>query len=312
VLRRLDDIFDHRHPDQEGPRLNDTQFGLLVGTPILTGSLIRLLLGVWTDQHGGRVVYVIVMLAAAIATWLLTFATDYPSFLLAALGVGIAGGSFAVGIAYVSRWYDTERQGTALGVFGAGNVGASVTSSSRPSSWSPTAGRTVADVWAIALVITAIVFWFTTRDDPELAERRKSGARPEPMSAMLAPLKNLQVWRFALYYFFVFGGYVALSLWLPRYLIGVYGLSITTAGMLAAAYSVPASLFRIYGGVLSDKHGARRVMYWTFGVSVAGLLPAVLSADALHREGHHRADRTSRSRWAWCRSSPSSSCWASS
>jgi NNP family nitrate/nitrite transporter-like MFS transporter len=88
------------------------------------------------------------------------------------------------------------------------------------------------------------------------------------MSAMLAPLKNLQVWRFALYYFFVFGGYVALSLWLPRYLIGVYGLSITSAGMLAAAYSIPASLFRIYGGVLSDKHGARRVMYWTFGVSV--------------------------------------------
>src|SRR6188474_1881626 len=107
--------------------LNDTQFGLLVGTPILTGSLIRLLLGVWTDQHGGRIVYVIVMLAAAIATWLLTFATDYPTFLLAALGVGIAGGSFAVGIAYVSRWYPKGKQGTALGIFGVGNVGAAVT-----------------------------------------------------------------------------------------------------------------------------------------------------------------------------------------
>ena len=87
---------------------------------------------------------------------------------------------------------------------------------------------------------------------------------------MLEPLKNIQVWRFSLYYFFVFGGFVALALWLPRYLIGVYGLDITTAGMIGAAYSVPASLFRVYGGVLSDKYGARRMMYWTFGVSVVG------------------------------------------
>jgi NNP family nitrate/nitrite transporter-like MFS transporter len=248
--------------------LTDTQFGLLIGTPILTGSLIRLLLGVWADQYGGRVVYVVVMLAAAIATWLLTYATDYPTFLLAALGVGIAGGSFAVGIAYVSRWYDQGHQGTALGIFGAGNVGASVTKFVAPFVMVAYGWKTVAEVWAIVLAITAIVFWFTTRNDPAHAARRKSGARPDSMATMLEPLKNVQVWRFALYYFFVFGGYVALSLWLPRYLIGVYGLSITSAGMLAVAYSVPASLFRIYGGVLSDRHGARRVMYWTFSVSV--------------------------------------------
>ena len=87
----------------------------------------------------------------------------------------------------------------------------------------------------------------------------------------LEPLRNLQVWRFALYYFFVFGGFVALALWLPRYLIGVYDLDIETAGMLAAAYSVPASLFRAYGGHLSDRYGARTVMYWTFGVSLVCL-----------------------------------------
>src|SRR6188472_2601706 len=103
--------------------LNDTQFGLLVGTPILTGSLIRLILGIWADQYGGRIVYVGVMIAAAVATRLLTYAYDYPTFLLAALGVGIAGGSFSVGIAYVSRWYEADKQGTALGIFGAGNVG---------------------------------------------------------------------------------------------------------------------------------------------------------------------------------------------
>jgi NNP family nitrate/nitrite transporter-like MFS transporter len=249
--------------------LSDTQFGLLVGTPILTGSLIRLILGVWADQYSGRVVYVGVMVAAAAATRLLTYADDYPGFLLAALGVGIAGGSFSVGIAYVSRWYDTAKQGTALGVFGAGNVGAAVTKFVAPFVMVAWGWKSVAEIWAGALLVMAVLFWFTTKDDPELAARRKAGHKPEPIAVMLAPLRNIQVWRFSLYYFFVFGGFVALSLWLPRFLMGVYGLDITTAGMIAAAYSVPASLFRIYGGVLSDKHGARRVMYWTFGVSVA-------------------------------------------
>src|SRR5262249_7043357 len=105
---------------------NETEFGLLVGTPILTGWLIRFALGIWTDQYGGRLVYTLTMLAAAAATFALSYAHTYPQMLLAALGVGIAGGSFAVGVAYVSRWYPTEKQGTALGIFGAGNVGAAV------------------------------------------------------------------------------------------------------------------------------------------------------------------------------------------
>ena len=248
--------------------LNDTQFGLLVGTPILTGSLIRLALGIWTDQYGGRVVYAGVMIAAAIATWMLSWAYSYETFLLAALGVGIAGGSFAVGIAYVSKWYPTERQGTALGIFGVGNVGAAVTKFIAPFVMVAFGWKMVAQVWAIGLVVMAVVFWLTTKDDPALAERRRNHVKPEPFLAQLAPLKNLQVWRFSLYYFFVFGAFVALSLWLPRYLIGVYGLDIKAAGMLAAAYSIPASLFRAYGGRLSDQYGARRVMYWTFIVSV--------------------------------------------
>jgi MFS transporter, NNP family, nitrate/nitrite transporter len=248
--------------------LSDTQFGLLVGTPILTGSLIRLVLGIWTDQYGGRLVYVAVMTAAAVATWLLTYAYDYPTFLLAALGVGIAGGSFAVGIAYVSRWYPKERQGTALGIFGMGNVGSAVTKFLAPFVMVAYGWQTVAQVWAAALVVMAIVFWLTTEDDPALAERRRTGAKPEPMRAQLAPLRNLQVWRFSLYYFFVFGAFVALALWLPRYYVGVYGLDIVTAGMLGAAYSIPGSVFRAFGGVLSDKYGARRVMYWTFIASV--------------------------------------------
>jgi NNP family nitrate/nitrite transporter-like MFS transporter len=248
--------------------LNETEFGLLIGTPILTGSLIRLMLGIWTDQYGGRIVYTAVMVSAAIATYLLTFAYDYTTFLIAALGVGIAGGSFAVGIAYVSRWFPKGKQGTALGIFGAGNVGAAVTKFIAPFIMVAYGWQTVAQIWAGAILVMGILFWFLTKDDPQVAERRRLKQKPEPLIKMLEPLRKQQVWRFSLYYFFTFGAFVALALWMPRYYIGVYKLDITTAGLLAAAYSVPGSVFRVFGGVLSDKFGARRVMYWTFIASV--------------------------------------------
>jgi len=181
--------------------LNETEFGLLVGTPILTGSLIRLALGIWTDQYGGRVVYTVTMLAAAVATFLLTYAHTYPQVLVAALGVGIAGGSFAVGIAYVSRWYPTEKQGTALGIFGAGNVGAAVTKFCAPFVLVAYGWQVTAQVWAVGIAIMAVVFWFTTDDDPVLRARRARGEKPTSAWLELAPLRNIQVWRFALYYF---------------------------------------------------------------------------------------------------------------
>lgn len=260
--------------------LSDAQFGLLVGTPILTGSLIRLVLGIWADQHGGRPVFAGVMLAAAVATLLLSYANDYPTLLLAALGVGIAGGSFSVGVAYVSKWYPKEKQGLALGIFGAGNVGAAVTKFLAPMVMVALGWQAVAQIWAAGLAVTAILFYIFTRDDPDTAARRGRGAPAESFAAMMAPLANLQVWRFALYYFFVFGGFVALALWLPRYYVGAYGLDIVTAGMLGAAYSIPGSLFRILGGQLSDRYGARRVMYWTFIGSV--VCTFLLSYPATH------------------------------
>ena len=247
--------------------LNDTQFGLLIATPILTGSLIRLFLGIWADQYGGRMVLTLVMLCAAASTWMLTYAHTYPQFLFAALFVGIAGGSFAVGVSYVSKWFPADRQGTALGVFGAGNVGSAVTKLLAPMVMVAYGWITVAQIWAIGLAMAAVIYYLCTKDDPSLAERRKSGIKPMPFREQMAPLKNIQVWRFSLYYFFVFGAFVALALWLPRYLIGAYGLDVATAGLIAACYSIPASLFRIVGGWLSDKVGARTVMYWTFGVS---------------------------------------------
>ncbi len=248
--------------------LNDTEFGLLIATPVLSGSLLRIFLGVWADQFGGRKVLTGVMLAGAISTWLLTHAQTYPQFLLAALGVGIAGSSFSVGVAYVSKWFPAEKQGTALGIFGAGNIGAAVTKLLAPMVMVAAGWMMVAKVWAVGLAVVAILYFLFSQEDPSLEQRRKSGVKPMPFHEQMAPLKNLQVWRFALYYFFVFGGFVALALWLPRYLIGAYGMDVKTAGVLAACYSIPASLFRVVGGWMSDRMGARKVMYWTFGVSV--------------------------------------------
>ncbi len=245
--------------------LTDTQFGILIATPILTGALSRLFLGIWTDQYGGRIVLPIVMLISAAATYLLPHATTYNMLLVTALGIGFAGGAFAVGIAYVSKWFSKQRQGTALGIFGCGNVGSAITASLVPLLLVPYGWKTVAEVYAFCMVLAALFFYIFSDDDPDLVRRRQAKIKPVGIIDQLQPLKNLQVWRFSLYYFFTFGAFVALVLWLPRYCMGVYGVSVATAGMIAAmAYNTPGSLFRILGGWASDKYGARKVMYITF------------------------------------------------
>jgi NNP family nitrate/nitrite transporter-like MFS transporter len=251
--------------------LNDTQFGLLVGTPILTGSLVRLMLGIWTDQFGGRIVFPLTMLGSAAATFLLSYSDNYYVMLLAALGLGLAGGGFAVGVAYVSKFYPIERQGAALGFFGMGNVGAAVTKFLAPWVMVAVGWQGVAQIWAGTLAVVAVLFYLIARDDPDYAARKAAGIGARSLKDQLAPLRNEQVWRFSLYYFFVFGAFVALALWLPQYMVGLYGVDVKVAGMLAATFSLSASLFRAYGGMLSDKYGARRIMYATFGVSLVCL-----------------------------------------
>ncbi|MFA5538224.1 MAG: MFS transporter [Gemmobacter sp.] len=248
--------------------LTEFQYGLLIATPILTGSVIRLILGVWTERYGGRLVFSIQMILTGAATWGLTWAESYTGYLIAALGVGLAGGSFIIGVAYVSKWYPQQKQGTALGIFGMGNVGAAVTKFLAPFVMVAWGWEGVAHVWAVGIALMGVAFWFLAKDDPDFTARRARGVKAESLAEQFAPLRQLQVWRFSLYYFFVFGAFVALALWMPYYLTEVYGVDIMVAGMAAAAFSLSASIFRAYGGVLSDRFGARTVMYWTFGFSM--------------------------------------------
>ena len=248
-----------------------SQMGWLIGIPVLSGSLTRLPLGMLTDRYGGRPIYTLLMLASAVPMFLLGRADSYTEFLLLSLGFGLTGGSFAIGIAFTSVWYSKEHQGTALGVFGAGNAGAALTTLEAPSILQAfTDGGTNLDGWRMlpaaysgALVVMAILFYLGTQN------KKAVGAGQKTMRVLLSPLKNLRVWRFGLYYFLVFGGFVALAQWLVPYYVNVYAMSIVTAGLMTSMFSLPSGLIRALGGWFSDLVGPRRVFYWVLATTGA-------------------------------------------
>ena len=250
--------------------LNETEFGLLIATPILTGSLVRLPLGVLTDRYGGRGVYLVQMILVAIATYGLAFANQYWQYLAVGLCVGLAGGSFAIGIAYTSAWFPKEKQGTAMGIFGAGNAGAAVTNMVAPLIVVGLGWRAVPQIYSVVMLVMAVVFWFFTYPDPQLQRRKREGKLPT-LAGQMSPLQEMRVWRYGLAYYFVFGGFVALALWLPRYYMAEYGLELTTAALIALFFTLPSGVIRALGGWFSDKWGGHAVTWWVFWVSISCL-----------------------------------------
>lgn len=262
------------------------QIGWLIGVPVLTGSLVRLPLGVLTDKYGGRVVFAVLMLLSAVPMYLMSRANSYSDFLWGSLGFGLAGGSFSVGIAYTSVWFPKEKQGTALGIFGMGNAGSAITSLLAPTvlkrlthggadieNW-----RSLPKLYAAALVVMTIIFLLFTHS-------RKTSAAAKTIGQQLAPLKSIRVWRFGLYYFLVFGGFVALAQWLIPYYVNVYSMSIAMAGLMASIFSLPSGVIRAFGGWLSDSFGARRVMYWVLGSCLASSLLLIVPRMDVYSPG---------------------------
>ena len=252
--------------------LSETQFAVLVALPVLTGSLLRLPMGMATDWFGGRPLFTGLLAFTAVPLLLLTMAHAYWQYLVLGLFIGLAGTSFAVGIAYTSAWFPQRLQGTALGIFGAGNTGASVTKLLAPALMTvipagglglvPGGWRFVPFVYAVMVLVAAAIYWTFTYTDHGHHKR-------DSLREMLAPLRHVRVWRFSLYYFLVFGGYVALSLWLPKYYIDVFGFDLKRAALLTAIFVFPSGIIRAPGGWLSDRFGARSVMYWVLGTCVA-------------------------------------------
>jgi NNP family nitrate/nitrite transporter-like MFS transporter len=246
--------------------LTNTQYGLLVAVPILTGSLSRLPLGIVAEIYGARRVMTVLMLVVAGFAFVLPVAKSYAMLLLLGLGLGLAGGAFAVGVVYVSAWFPPEKQGTALGLFGMGNVGTAVTSLAAPWLLASMDWQSVVGVYAKVMLASAVLFYLCTQPEPSPKKTAHTN-----WAGHLEPLRSFQVWSFSVYYFLVFGGFVALASWLPRFYIGVYEVDIRTAGLLAASFLIPATLFRSVGGYLSDRYGARRMMYISFSTCAVGL-----------------------------------------
>jgi NNP family nitrate/nitrite transporter-like MFS transporter len=266
--------------------LDKVHFAWLTAIAVLSGSLLRLPFGLLADRIGGKRVFTALLLFTAVPCAAVSFVHSYQSLMILAFLFGIAGNSFSAGIAWTSAWFSHERQGVALGVFGAGNVGASVTKLIGPALIAaiPAAGfmdgiipggwRFVPVLYSVLLVTMAAVVWFVAPSP----ERRPAANRS--MASLLAPLRVTRVWRFGLYYVVVFGAYVAFSLWLPNYYKTVYALPLSKAALLTAFFIFPASLLRPLGGWMSDKLGARPVTYGVFIAMVAACIPLGLPKGA--------------------------------
>ncbi|TXG00856.1 MFS transporter [Massilia arenae] len=241
--------------------LNETEFGLLVATPVLTGSLIRVPLGIWTDRHGGRIVFFLLMLASVLPIWMIGYATEFWHFLVCGLFVGLAGGSFSVGTPYVARWFKQERRGFAMGVFGAGNSGSALTKFVAPAIIAAWGWQALPHAYAALMLGTALLFWFCSYSDP--AHKAPTGVT---FAQQMKVLKDPRVWRYCQYYSVVFGGYVALALWMTKYYVGEYGFDLKLAALLAACFSLPGGVLRALGGWISDKYGAYKVTWWVMWV----------------------------------------------
>lgn len=248
------------------------QVGWLLGIPILTGSIMRLPIGILTDKFGGKYVFSILLLLCSIPLFLLPLADSFFLFALLSFLFGMVGTSFAVGIGYTSIWYPKEWQGRALGIFGMGNAGAAITTFIAPSLLNhfslqdPQNGwKLLPVIYGAALVVIGVIFLI-------FAKNKKIENQTKTVSQMLQSLKSVRVWRFGAYYFLVFGCFVAYSQWLLPNFMNVYQTSLVMGGLFATMFSLPSGVIRAFGGYLSDKFGARKVMYWVLGSS------AVLSA----------------------------------
>jgi len=266
-------------PDiQEELGLSDIQTSVMTAVPVLLGSIMRIPLGWLTDRYGGRRVFTALMVFTPLpligeALWHSSLA----SIIVFGFLLGFAGASFAVGVPFINRWYSVERQGVALGIYGMGMGGTVLAGLTAPA---------IADAWGLAapfwvatvlVAVTAVVFWVLARDAPAPPA---SGPAPGMFSSLSVFRSSGRAWALTLFYFLTFGGFVAMFLYLPKLLTGVYDLSKADAGARAAGFALLAVVGRPLGGWLSDRIGAARVLVASFVVVLVGAL--VLAATYEH------------------------------
>ena len=249
-------------------KLSATEKSLLIAIPVLLGSIGRIFAGMAADRFGGRVVFSALLIFSAIPAIAIGFSTSYTQLLIFGLLLGVAGTTFPVGVGFASKWFSKEKQGTALGIYGAGNIGQSIAVFFAPvlalqfGDW-----RTVFFVFAAITLLWGIVFYMFARDSSVTA-------KPKTLAENLSVLKTSKIaWILSLFYFLTFGGFVALALYLPTFLREIFNLSATDAGARTAGFVLLATLMRPVGGILADKIGGGRVLIFVFAaIAVLSLL----------------------------------------
>jgi len=207
-------------------------------------------------------VMTILLVAAAVPVYLLSYATDYWQFLAIGFLLGIVGASFAVGTPYCARFFPREKRGFAMGFFGAGTVGAALNMFVAPRLIEASGWAMVPKVYAGALLVTALIFWLASAPDPGAG-----GTAGPTLMQQLAVLKDRRAWKLCQYYSLAFGGFTALSLWMTQYYVKEYGLDVREAGTLAMAFALPAGALRAVGGWASDRYGAQDVTWWVLWIA---------------------------------------------
>jgi len=237
--------------------LAPVQASIAMAIPVLLGSLGRIPLGLLTDRLGGRKVFTWTMIFSVAAALLMGKVETYPQLLLFGFFTGMALASFSVGVAFVSGWYSAEKQGFALGVYGAGNVGQSLAAFGAPFLFIHVGLRNTFWSFAGLLALWTIVFFCFAKDAPRTAP-------PKSFAQMIRPLSDKMSWVLSFFYFLTFGGFVAMSIYLPMFLTELFKLTPQDAGMRTAGFVLLATIMRPIGGWLSDKVGGVTILFWIF------------------------------------------------
>lgn len=247
------------------------QVSIAMAIPVLLGSLGRIVLGMLTDRFGGKKVFTATMVCSVAAGLLIGEVSSYSQLLLFGLFTGIALGSFSVGVGFVSGWYPPERQGFALGVYGAGNVGQSLAAFGAPLLFAHAGLRNTFWTFAGLLALWAVAFFFLSTNAPR-------SAPPKPFVQMVRPLREKMSWVLSFFYFLTFGGFVAMSIYLPMFLTEIFRLTPQDAGMRTAGFILLATAMRPLGGWMADKVGGLKILLWVFPfVAVMAMLLAFAS-----------------------------------
>jgi MFS transporter, NNP family, nitrate/nitrite transporter len=237
--------------------LSSVQKSIAVALPVLLGSLGRIPLGMLTDRFGGRIVFSAVMLLSIIPAFLMGTVADYHQLLIYGFFIGIALASFSVGVGFVSGWYSAHRQGFALGVYGAGNIGQSLAAFGSPFIAAAAGLKWGFWTFGILLSVWLVIFILLARNAP-----RKGAVKS--FSDVVRPLSDGRSWILSLYYFLTFGGFVAMAVYLPIFLTEMFKLTPQDAGLRTAGFVVLATAMRPIGGTLADKVGGRAILKWVF------------------------------------------------